>query len=277
LPPMPSGKKSKEQRRLAAQAPPPVRSKGAPGRRQANPRVLAIGAAVVVLAGAGIGLAIALSGGGGSGVPKNIQTFGSAASGLPGATDVETMFKGIPQKGLKLGSSFAPVQMVMYIDLQCPICQNFETTIAPSLIAKYIRTGKVRLEIKPWAFIGPDSTRGQKAMFAAAEQNKAFDFAQVLYDNQGTENTGWLNDAMIVQIAESVTGLNVPKLLADRNSSAVKQEIAGVAASAVVNKVTGTPTVFVGKNGTKPKLVGSPGAAPDLSQTELALDTAIAG
>jgi protein-disulfide isomerase len=274
---MASGKKSREQRRLAAQAPPPVRSKGTAVRRQANPKVLAIGAAVVVVAAVGIGLAFALSGGGGSGVPKNIRTLGSAADGLPGSTDVQTMFKGIPQKGLFLGSPSAPVQMVIYIDLQCPICQNYETTISPTLVSKYVRTGKVRIEVKPWAFIGPDSTRGQKAMFAAAEQNRAFQFAQVLYNNQGTENTGWLTDAMLVQIAESVTGLNVPKLLVAQNSSTVKQEVADVASAAVVNKVTGTPTVFVGKTGTKPKLVGSPGASPDLSQTELALDTAIAG
>jgi protein-disulfide isomerase len=274
---MASGKKSREQRRLAAQAPPPVRSKGTPVRRQANPKVLAIGAAVVVVVVVGVVLGFALSGGSSNGVPKNVRTLGSAANGLPGATDVQTMFKGIPQKGLFLGSPFAPVQMVMYIDLQCPICQNFETTITPELISKYIRTGKVRLEIKPWAFIGPDSTRGQKAMLAAAAQNKAFQFSQVLYDNQGTENTGWLSDSMIVQIAESVTGMNVPKLLTDRNSSTVKQQIADVASAAVVNKVTGTPTVFVGKNGTKPKLVGSPGAAPDISQVELALDTAIVG
>jgi protein-disulfide isomerase len=187
------------------------------------------------------------------------------------------MFKGIPQNGLFLGSPAAPVQMVIYIDLQCPICQNFETTITPGLVSKYIRTGKVRLEVKPWAFIGPDSTRGQKAMFAAADQNKAFEFSQVLYDNQGTENTGWLNDSMIVQIAESVTGLNVPKLLADRNSAKVKQEIAAVASAAVANKVTGTPTVFVGRTGSKPALVGSPGSAPDLTQVTQALDTALAG
>ena len=31
-------------------------------------------------------------------------------------------------------------------------------------------------------------------MIAAGAQNKAFNFAQILYDNQGTENTGWLND-----------------------------------------------------------------------------------
>ncbi|HEV7133983.1 MAG TPA: thioredoxin domain-containing protein [Gaiellaceae bacterium] len=273
---MPSGKKSKQQRRLAAQAPPPVRSKGMPANRQANPKVLLIGGGIAAVVAVVIVLAIVLSGGG-SGTPKVTQTIGSAASGLPGATDVASMFKGIPQNGLFLGSPAAPVQMVIYIDLQCPICQNFETTITPGLVSKYIRTGKVRLEVKPWAFIGPDSTRGQKAMFAAADQNKAFEFSQVLYDNQGTENTGWLNDSMIVQIAESVTGLNVPKLLADRNSAKVKQEIAAVASAAVANKVTGTPTVFVGRTGSKPALVGSPGSAPDLTQVTQALDTALAG
>jgi protein-disulfide isomerase len=273
---MASGKKSREKRRAALAAPPPVRSKGGPRKRQASRRAIAIGAGIVVIVAVAIGLAIAFTGGSGGGVPKNVKTVGSAATGLPGSPEVAAMYKGIPQKGLELGSSFAPVQMVMYIDLQCPICQEFETTVMPGLVAKYIQTGKVRLEVKPWAFLGPDSTRGQKAMFAAAEQNKAFQFAQVLYDNQGTENTGWLTDNMLIQIAGSVTDLNVPKLMADRNSSTIAQQINDVSASAKADKVTGTPTVFVGHGAAKPALVGSPGAAPDLAQTEAAIDAALA-
>jgi len=275
---MPSGKKSKQLRRAAQSVPPPVASKGSGRRRQASPRVLMAGAGGVAVVVVVVVLAIVLSGGGGSsGIPKNVQTFGSLASGLPGAADVQSMYKGIPQKGFFLGSSFAPVQMVIFIDLQCPICQEFETTAAPTLVSKYVRTGKVRIEVKPWAFIGNDSYRGQAAMMAAAKQNKAFNFAQVLYDNQGTENTGWLTDSMIYQIAESVPGLNVPQLLSDRKSSEVKKEASDVAALANVDHVTGTPTVFIGKNGTKPKLVGSPGSAPTLQQVSLAIDTALLG
>ena len=83
--------------------------------------------------------------------------------------------------------------MTEYIDLQCPICQEFETTVMPDIIQKYVRTGKVKVEVRPWAFIGPDSYRGQAAMLAAAKQNKAFNYSPILYDNQGTENTGWLD------------------------------------------------------------------------------------
>ncbi|HVP75423.1 MAG TPA: thioredoxin domain-containing protein [Gaiellaceae bacterium] len=275
---MPSGKKSKQLRRAARSVPPPVTSKGSGRRRQASPRVLMAGAGGVAVIVVIVVLAIVLSGGGGSsGIPKNVQTFGSLANGLPGAADVQNMYKGIPQKGFFLGSPFAPVQMVIFIDLQCPICKEFETTVAPTLVPKYVRTGKVRIEVEPWAFIGPDSSRGQAAMMAAAKQNKAFNFAQVLYDNQGEENSGWLNDSMIYQIAESVPGLNVPKLLADRKSSTVKKEASDVAALATADHVTGTPSVFVGKNGTKPKLVGSPGSAPTLQQVSLAIDTALLG
>lgn len=272
---MPSGKKSKQARRQAAAAPPPVVSKGGVRRRQASPRVLAIAGGVVVLAIVGIVLAVTL-GGGKKSIASDIPTVGSLANGLPGASDVDMMYKGITQKGLFLGSPFAPVQMVIYIDLQCPICQNFETTALPTLLSKYVRKGKVRIETKPWAFIGPDSFRGQDAMFAAAKQNLAFNFASVLYDNQGTENTGWLDDTMVAQIAASVPGMQVHQLLNDAGSGEVKKEASAVAAAAQIDKVTGTPTVFVGRNGTKPKLVGSPGAAPTLAEVSTAIDDALA-
>jgi protein-disulfide isomerase len=273
---MASGKKSRERKRAAAAAPPPIRSKGGARSRQASPRVL-IGAGAAAAVIAVVVVLIVVLTGGGSSTPTITQPIGSATAGLPGATEVEAMFKGIPQTGLKLGSPKAPVQMVMYIDLQCPICQNYDTTILPTLVSQYIRTGKVQLEVKPWAFIGPDSTRGQKAMFAAAEQNKAFQFAQVLYDNQGTENTGWLTDDMLISIAGSVTGMNVPKLMSARNSSTIAQEIKDVTASVDANKVAGTPTIFVGKAGSKPSRVGAANSVPDLSQTEAALDVALAG
>jgi protein-disulfide isomerase len=263
-------------RRAAALKPPPVQSKGGARRRQANPRVLAIGAAVVVLAAVGIGIAVVLSRGG-SGIPKDIPTYGSLANGLPGAADVQTMFGGIPQKGLVLGKPSAPVRMVIYIDLQCPLCQEFETATWPTLVDEYVRPGKVQVEVKPWSFFGPDSARGQAAMFAAAKQNKAFNFAQILYLNQGTENTGWLSDGMVVQAAESIPGLNVPKVLSERKSGTVSAEVAAVAAAAQANKVNGTPTVFVGKTGAKTlTLVGKSGFVPTRAEVTQAFDTALA-
>ena len=246
---MASGKKSREARRAAAAMPPPVQSKGGTRARQASPKVLGGVAGVVILIVVAIVLAVVLTGGKKS--SAKVPAVGSIANGLPGSAEVAALYKGIPQKNLVLGSAFAPVTMVEFIDLQCPICQEFETTVMPDIIPKYVRTGKVKVYVRPWAFIGPDSVRGQSAMLAAGLQNRAFNYAQILYDNQGTENTGWLDSNMVIQAGASVPGLKVPQMLAQTKSSTVKSEASAVTADANARQVSGTPTIFVGKTGQK--------------------------
>src|SRR5438094_854798 len=130
---MPSGKQSRHRPRPGRPAvPPPVQRKGQ--RRHASPRVLATGAAllVLILVAAILGFSF---GRGGSSAPTT----------LSGAADVQTLLKGIPQKGNVLGKTTAPATIVEYIDLQCPFCQQFETQALPTLIKQYVRTGKAKL------------------------------------------------------------------------------------------------------------------------------------
>jgi protein-disulfide isomerase len=251
---VPSGKKSRELRKTQVKTPPPVNSKGGPGGvRKPSRRVATIGAVVLLVIAVAAVLATVFTGGGkSSGIPKNAAAVGSLTNGLPGASDVEAEFKGIPQTGTTLGWPSATVKMTEYIDLQCPICDQFETQVFPDIVQQYIRTKKVQVIMKPWAFIGPDSYRGQAATLAAAKQNKAFNFAGVLYDNQGTENTGWLTDNMLYNIAQSVPGLKIPQLFSERGSASVKAQAAQVASDANSQKVSGTPTIFLTKFGGKP-------------------------
>jgi protein-disulfide isomerase len=276
---MPSGKKSKQQRRATATAvrtPPPVRSKGVGARpRQASPRALAIGAAVVAIAAIAIVLAVVLGRGSSSGIPSGTPTVGTLQGALPGASDIADLYRGIPQKGLTLGKPSAPVRMVIYIDVQCPICQAYEVESMPTIVNHYVRPGKLSIELKPWAFIGPDSFTGRLALIAASYQNRAFDYAGVLYDNQQPENTGWVTDAMLAQIAASVPGLDVKQLFSDRNDSQTKSIAKDVDAQAAKDKVKGTPTVLIGKRGATPKDVTTPGAAPTLEETTSAIDAAL--
>jgi protein-disulfide isomerase len=223
--------------------PPPVRPKHAP-RRGASPRVLAIAAALAAVVVIAIVAAVVTTGGKGSGVGA-LPANGSLRNALPDARSVHTLFRGIPQHGLTLGSPSAPVTLVEYVDLQCPYCQQFETQVMPQIVKDWVRTGKVKVEVRPLAFIGPDSVRGRDAMLAAARQNKAFEFAQILYDNQGTENTGWLDDGMVASAAKSIPGLNPKQLFATRASSAIAQQGNDVDNDATADNVVGTPTLFV--------------------------------
>ncbi len=239
---MTSGKVSKRRRREARVPPPP----GA--RRQASPKVLigaALAVALIVLA---IVLGFVFTGGSSS---NNTPARGSLAGGLPGAADAQRLFRGIPQHGIVLGSPKAPVTVVEYVDLQCPFCQEFETKAMPTLLSRYVRSGKVKIEARPIAFIGPDSERGRAGALAAAEQNRLFNYMQLLYLNQGTENTGWLDGAMASAAAASIPGLDVHAWSSARGSSAVTDQESQFDNEGNADNVTETPTVLVGKTGGK--------------------------
>ena len=227
--------------------------------------------AVIAVVAVGVVLGVVLMGGSSK---TNVPARGSLTNGLPGAGDVQRLLNGIPQRGNVIGSPEAPVTLVEYIDLQCPYCRQFETEAMPALIARYVRTGKLKVEVRPMASIGPDSERGRTAALAAGEQNRLFNFMQLLYFNQGTENTGWLNDEIVTSAAASIPGIDVPRLLADRSSSTVVYSASTFDSQASADSVRATPTILVGKSGAVPQQVAltSPG---DVKPIEAAVVAAL--
>jgi protein-disulfide isomerase len=129
--------------------------------------------------------------------------------------------------------------------------------VQPSIVQEFVRAGKLKIEARPIAFIGPDSIPARQAMIAASEQNRAFNFAQLTYANQGIENTGWLNQTFIQQAAASVPGMKVRQLLDEQNSSFVTNATEKIDAQATTDRVSQTPTLLLGKTGSKLSLVSS--------------------
>jgi protein-disulfide isomerase len=259
---MTSGKQARRQRQAAAR--PPIRS--TEGRR-ASPKVLGIGLAIVIAIALAVVLAIVFAGGSsGDSTPTG--------STLPDSDAIAQQLGGIPQQGNVLGKASAPVTMVEYIDLQCPVCRQFETEVMPTLIQRYVRTGKVRVEARPIAFIGSDSERGRNAMIAAEPQNKAFNFSQILYFNQGAENSGWLDDSMIASAAVSV-GLDPQTILGNMDSQAVSSRASNYDQQSRTDGVSGTPTIGIAKSGAKPTYF--PAGDPGLAAVSAALDKALKG
>ena len=260
---MPSGKRARQQRQqAAAAAPPPVRSKGAGGTRarQASPRVLAIAGGVVLAIIIAVVLGVVLtnnsSGKSGGGIVTSSDLDGLPATGsqswagaLPGASEANGLFKNIPQNGLTLGDPKAPVTMEMFIDVQCPVCQDYEVNHLPGVVQKYIADGKVQLHLKPWAFISSQSLTGRRGVFAAADQNKGFEYAKLLYDNQQQERSGWLTGREMAIIASGVNGLNLAKWRDAVNASASAGSGKAVDRLAAQKNVQGTPTILVGPTG----------------------------
>jgi protein-disulfide isomerase len=244
--------------------------------RQASPKVLLGAAAVLALIAVGIGIAVVAMRGGSSHSAANVPSRGSLANALPGAGRVNGLFGGIPQQGNALGPPNAPVTLIAYIDAQCPYCREFEATSLPRLVARYVRSGKLRIEARPIAILGPDSIGGARAIIAAGRQDRLFNYAELLYFNQGAENTGWLSNEMVTAVAASVPGLDVPRLLQDRDSGAVKDQQQVFASSASAADVDRTPTILVGPTGgTLGKVTLTSPADP--GPVAAAIDRALAG
>jgi protein-disulfide isomerase len=174
---------------------------------------------------------------------------------VPGAAGVEALLHGIPQHGTTLGSPKAPVTLVEFADLQCPYCGVWAREALPTIVTRYVRSGKVQLVFEGMAFVGADSVTALRTAFAAGRQNKFWNVLELLYDNQGTENAGWVTDSLLRSIGAAVPGLDTERMLADQGSTAVDQMIAqadSVARSAHVNS---TPSFAVGRTGGQLQLV----------------------
>jgi protein-disulfide isomerase len=170
---------------------------------------------------------------------------------------IARLLSGIPQEGTVLGKPSAPVTLVEYADLQCPYCALFATDTLPTLVTRYVRPGNLKIEFRGLAFLGPDSGTALRAVVAAGAQNRLWNVLDLLYRNQGSENSGWVTDDLVRSVGESVPGLDVERMLADRSSAsttASMQQSARQAEASMGSQVR-TPTFEIGRSGSTLQLL----------------------
>lgn len=195
------------------------------------------------------------------------RSEGEAAADTPAIAALSgepELLRGIPQNGTMLGSPDAPVTLVEYADLQCPYCAQWARNAFPELVRDYVRTGRVRMEFRGLAFLGPDSDRALRTALAAAEQRRFWDVVHLLFTNQGSENAGWVTEGLLARIGAAVSGLDGKRMRDGRWSPRVERQLAAASASAERDGVTGTPAFMAGPTGGKlhPVVVTSLDAAP---------------
>jgi protein-disulfide isomerase len=157
------------------------------------------------------------------------------------------LFAGIEQHGAALGSPRAPVTLVEYADLQCPYCADWSRQALPTLVADYVRTGRVRIVFRGLAFLGADSDLALRMVIAAGAQNKQWDLLHELYARQGYENSGWVSDEL--DQAAASAGVDAHRLERVAWSRATTRAIARGSRAAQLAGVQGTPSFEVGRTG----------------------------
>jgi protein-disulfide isomerase len=188
---------------------------------------------------------------------------------------VESLFSGIEQQGAALGSPEAPVTLGEYADLQCPYCAQWALETLPVLVHEYVEAGKLRIVFNGLAFIGADSDKALRTAIAAGRDDHLWDVVHGLYASQGGENSGWVTDGLVGQIASGVPGLDGDKLLSARWGSSVEPELRRAAAAAERAGVHSTPAFQVGRTGRRLELVEVSSLGPDGIRP--AIEAALAG
>jgi protein-disulfide isomerase len=210
-------------------------------------RLAQLGIVVAVVVIAIVVVLVATSGGGSSKQPAK----GSSAESKIVA-GVNSLVGGIPQNVNVLGDPKAPVTLQYFGDLECPICKDFTLGALPSIIQKWVRPGKLRIEYRSLetATREPEVFRTQQvAALAAGKQGKMWQFLELFYNEQGEENTGYVTEKYLQGLAQQVTALNLAKWATDRNDGALAAQVTTDGQVANSNGFTGTPAFLLGRTG----------------------------
>jgi protein-disulfide isomerase len=237
---------TRKQRREQARAQRKAMEEAAAASAMRRTRLTQLGIVVSVVVVAIVAVLIATGGGSKKGIPKNQHEKNATVS------EVTSLIGGIHQNGNVLGSPTAPVTLQYFGDLECPICQKFTLGALPTVIPKWVRTGKLRIEYRSLetATREPEVFKAQQvAALAAGKQNKAWNFIETFYHEQGEEDSGYVTEKYLQGIASQVPGLNLATWTSDRSEPELAKRVETDAQAANNAGFNGTPSFLIGRSG----------------------------
>lgn len=239
------GRSSRQERRQTARDRRLALERAARAREVRRARLWRLGAVGLLAAVLVAGLVVASRRGGERAPAREGPVAGAAAT--------RALLAGIPQRGTQLGSASAPLTLIEFADLQCPFCREYSERVLPTLVTRYVRTGRLRLVFRNLAFIGPDSSIAAQTAAAAGLQNRLWEFVDLFYANQQGENTGYVTDGFLRRIAAATGGLDVGRALRDRGSPAVRSQLERAKADAARYGIDSTPSFLLARRGRPPE------------------------
>ena len=108
-----------------------------------------------------------------------------------------------------------------------------------------VREGTANFDFLQFAILGPDSQTAARAALAAGEQDRYWNFIELFYRNQGTENAGYVTDDFLESIAKGAGVPDLAKWNEDRTSTKFDAELTKVQSQAQTLGLSATPTIVV--------------------------------
>jgi protein-disulfide isomerase len=176
-------------------------------------------------------------------------------------------------EGRAMGDPQAPVIVDVYSDFQCPMCKVFADETEMQIALNYVTSGDVYYVYRQFPFIddnapGNESDQAANASMCAMEQDRFWDYHDMLFANWNGENEGSFSDQRLMAFAEAL-GLNMDSFKKCFKENSYINEINDDLVKGRMLDVNGTPTVFV--NGVAVRK----GFVPSYEDMQLAIDAAL--
>lgn len=219
------------------------------------------------------------------GIPGRVRTFIGAvgrvdvAKGLLGfaalgalivfmlmiAGGGERSLVGLSQADKRIGSVDAPVVITEYVDLMCEACARHNRDVT-SVLLEEARAGRVIIERMPIAHAAVESRGLAYASFAAAEQNRMWDFTREWFAQMNADDAR--ADAPGVMRVARDAGLDMERFARDFAATSERSnDLRGATAVARQDGVAITPTLVITGMGGVRHLSGI--QDPDVVRTEI--------
>lgn len=124
------------------------------------------------------------------------------------------------------------------------------------------------MQFENLSFIGPDSVTAGRTAAAAAAQDRLWNFVDLMYLNQGEENTGYVTPSYLRRLLEAVPGPERVRGAAGEPTAVGRRCAHAGQQLRLRERVNATPSFLIGKRGgplrqfQPPTLTSAPFAAP---------------
>ncbi len=157
-----------------------------------------------------------------------------------------------------IGDKNAPVTMAVWYDYQCPFCKKLELETMPKVYENYVKTGKVRIILKDFQFLGQYSQiPGRDDSVTAALFGRAlweaypdrfYDWYIAMAEHQDEENGGFGDIASIQAMTREMGGIDVDRVtkVMSANQDAYLAASNADRDEGAAFGVNGTPAIVIG-------------------------------
>jgi protein-disulfide isomerase len=150
----------------------------------------------------------------------------------------------VPQSDHVFGDPSARVTIAEYIDFQCPFCRQAVINVMPTIEQQFIANGTAKLEVHAIAIRGSESVASAAAAECANDQGAFFAYYDILYANQGAEQSGSFSDDRLKAFAPSLN-LDTSAFNSCYDSGKYVSRVQQTTSAASSDGVSSTPTIYV--------------------------------